>query len=121
MPAMPNSPYAILLILTDAGNAAVCSALGIPLLDVKAYVLADEPPRPVWGFWSSRSFTDAIWDAIETPSTGVRASFPDCTFIKYNRTNAPDQQWPKIVPANELATDRSGDGQHPPLTTSATA
>lgn len=108
--------YRYLIIAPSADQAGVQSATGFHT-NTDVYVAADPSPRTKWGGWTATAFSAAQETAIETPTTGARATFPASTFIKYHATNPNDPTWPKIVPAQELANDRSGEGQHPPLTT----
>lgn len=108
--------YKYLIIAPNADQAGVQSATGLHT-GTNLYVAADPSPRTKWGGWTSTSFSAPQEMAIETPSTGARAMFPATTFIKYHATNPNDPTWPKISPSAELASDRSGEGQHPPLTT----
>lgn len=105
------SPYNYLVITPNADAVGVNAATGITL-DVPVYTEADPPTRSQTHAWANTSFTAALETAIETPTTGARAVFPNSVFIKWHKTNWNDPQWPKINPQAELVSRG--------LTTSAT-
>lgn len=105
-----------LIIAIDADRAGVEAAVRTDkptfALTVPLYIAADAAPRSIAYWWTS--FTSAALPSIETPTTGCKDVFPASTFEEYFVPGNPN------FPQTELATDRTGEGKHPPLTTSAT-
>lgn len=107
------SPYNFLIITPNADTAGVAAAIGVTI-NVPVYTQADPTPREQTHAYANTSWTQALDDAVETPDTGARATFPDSVFIKCHKVNPNDPQWPKVNPQTVLAN------HVPPLTTNST-
>lgn len=108
MPAIPS----LLAIVPLSEQAAVKTATGIHTGDPgdpKVYPAADAPPRSEWGGRANlniKNWTQAQRDA----ATQADIDNPGSTFLYYNAPNS-------TAVSDEMAADRTGIGQHPPLTT----